>query len=43
LGYAPTQRIAQGLELAMPWYIRQKSAALWPLAAPSMRRQLSKL
>ena len=21
LGYAPTQRIAQGLELAMPWYI----------------------
>ena len=25
LGYAPTQRIGQGLELAMPWYIRQKS------------------
>ena len=21
LGYAPTQRVAQGLELAMPWYI----------------------
>ena len=25
LGYAPTQRIGQGLELAMPWYIRQKT------------------
>lgn len=25
LGYAPTQRIGQGLELAMPWYIGQKS------------------
>ena len=24
LGYAPTQRIGQGLELAMPWYIGQK-------------------
>ena len=24
LGYAPTQRIAQGLALAMPWYIGQK-------------------
>ena len=24
LGYAPTQRIGQGLELAMPWYIAQK-------------------
>ena len=24
LGYAPTQRISQGLELAMPWYIGQK-------------------
>ena len=23
LGYAPTQRIGQGLELAMPWYISQ--------------------
>jgi len=25
LGYAPTQRIGQGLELAMPWYIGQHS------------------
>jgi UDP-N-acetylglucosamine 4-epimerase len=25
LGYAPTQRIGQGLEQAMPWYIGQKS------------------
>lgn len=24
LGYAPTQRIGEGLELAMPWYIGQK-------------------
>jgi len=24
LGYAPTQRIGQGLALAMPWYICQK-------------------
>lgn len=24
LGYAPTQRIGQGLEMAMPWYIEQK-------------------
>ena len=24
LGYAPTQRIGQGLALAMPWYIGQK-------------------
>ena len=24
LGYAPTQRIGQGLELAMPWYISQE-------------------
>lgn len=24
LGYAPTQRIGQGLELAMPWYIAQE-------------------
>jgi len=24
LGYAPTQRIGQGLELAMPWYIGKK-------------------
>ena len=24
LGYAPTQRISEGLELAMPWYIAQK-------------------
>ena len=24
LGYAPTQRIGQGLELAMPWYIGQE-------------------
>jgi UDP-N-acetylglucosamine 4-epimerase len=24
LGYAPTQRIVQGLELAMPWYISQE-------------------
>lgn len=24
LGYVPTQRIAQGIELAMPWYIKQK-------------------
>jgi UDP-N-acetylglucosamine 4-epimerase len=23
LGYAPSQRISEGLELAMPWYIRQ--------------------
>ena len=25
LGYAPTQRIGEGLELAMPWYIGQKT------------------
>ncbi len=25
LGYAPTQRIGQGLDLAMPWYLRQKT------------------
>ena len=25
LGYVPTQRIAQGIELAMPWYIKQKA------------------
>ena len=25
LGYAPTHRIGQGLELAMPWYIRQSA------------------
>ena len=25
LGYAPTQRIGEGLQLAMPWYFRQKS------------------
>ncbi|MEO7401621.1 MAG: NAD-dependent epimerase/dehydratase family protein [Polaromonas sp.] len=25
LGYAPTQRIGEGLELAMPWYIGQKA------------------
>ena len=25
LGYAPTQRIGQGLELAMPWYVGMKS------------------
>ncbi|WP_309681713.1 NAD-dependent epimerase/dehydratase family protein [Polaromonas sp.] len=25
LGYAPTQRIGQGLALAMPWYVAQKS------------------
>jgi len=24
LGYAPTQRIGQGLEISMPWYIAQK-------------------
>ncbi|MDD5325961.1 MAG: NAD-dependent epimerase/dehydratase family protein, partial [Polaromonas sp.] len=24
LGYAPTQRVGEGLDLAMPWYIRQK-------------------
>lgn len=24
LGYAPTQHIAEGLALAMPWYIAQK-------------------
>jgi len=24
LGYAPTQRIGEGLALAMPWYIGQK-------------------
>ena len=24
LGYAPTQRIGEGLELSMPWYTRQK-------------------
>ena len=27
LGYAPTQRIAQGLELAMPWYIGQPQSS----------------
>ena len=27
LGYAPTQRIGQGLELAMPWYIGQAGQA----------------
>lgn len=27
LGYAPTQRIGQGLALAMPWYLRQKPVA----------------
>ncbi len=26
LGYAPTERIKQGLELAMPWYIAQQKA-----------------
>jgi UDP-N-acetylglucosamine 4-epimerase len=26
LGYAPTQRIGQGLEIAMPWYIAKKNA-----------------
>ncbi|MHB8951038.1 MAG: NAD-dependent epimerase/dehydratase family protein [Rhodoferax sp.] len=26
LGYAPTQRIGQGLELAMPWYVAQKNS-----------------
>lgn len=25
LGYAPTQRVGQGLELAMPWYLSQTS------------------
>ncbi len=25
LGYAPTQRIGQGLALAMPWYVRQRN------------------
>ena len=25
LGYAPTQRIGQGLEIAMPWYIQQSN------------------
>ena len=24
LGYAPTERIGQGLELAMPWYMAQQ-------------------
>ena len=24
LGYAPTQRIGEGLQLALPWYVRQK-------------------
>lgn len=27
LGYAPTQRTGQGLELAMPWYVDQKYTA----------------
>lgn len=26
LGYAPTQRIGQGLALAMPWYVAQKTS-----------------
>jgi len=25
LGYTPTQHIAEGLELAMPWYIAMQS------------------
>ena len=25
LGYAPTQHIGQGLELALPWYISHKA------------------
>ena len=28
LGYAPTQRIAQGLALAMPWYVAQSRQAI---------------
>jgi UDP-N-acetylglucosamine 4-epimerase len=24
LGFVPTQRLAQGVELAMPWYVAQK-------------------
>ena len=28
LGYAPTQRIGQGLELAMPWYVRFLNAGV---------------
>lgn len=30
LGYAPTQRIGEGLALAMPWYIAQKQAIRVP-------------
>jgi UDP-N-acetylglucosamine 4-epimerase len=32
LGYAPTQRIGQGLALAMPWYIGQSHTSNQPLA-----------
>ncbi len=32
LGYAPTQRIGQGLALAMPWYIAQENTSNHPLA-----------
>ena len=32
LGYAPTQRIGQGLALAMPWYIAQKTHETSPQA-----------
>ena len=30
LGYAPTQRIAEGLALAMPWYIGQAGKTRLP-------------
>lgn len=36
LGYAPTQRIGEGLALAMPWYIGLKKAAADPQACPGM-------
>jgi UDP-N-acetylglucosamine 4-epimerase len=32
LGYTPTQRIGQGLILAMPWYISQNSRSITPIA-----------
>jgi UDP-N-acetylglucosamine 4-epimerase len=33
LGYAPTQRIGQGLVLAMPWYIAQSQESNQPLSS----------
>ncbi|MBK5206274.1 MAG: hypothetical protein JJD98_12980 [Polaromonas sp.] len=32
LGYAPTQRIGQGLALVMPWYIAHKNSLNQPVA-----------